>query len=619
MPDLPLVASAIGARHSFHLRCASPSGWRASLTVHAEASAGAASGSELEIVRLSLESDAPAPPPACALTFTHPSIDIHATWTPGAGFYKGVRMDWSPPFDAKATSQAPVVCLHAYSGENRLTFACDEVLAPLRLRAGVREENGEFQCEVAFFDAPAPLATRYTATLRVDRRRVPCHEALRDVARWWAAQPGNTPLPVPDAGREPMYSTWYSFHQDFTAAELEAEAARARELGCTAIIVDDGWQTSDARRGYAYCGDWEVAPARIPDMRAHVARIHALGLRYLLWYSVPFVGIHAKNHARFAGKYLYHIDRLQASVLDPRFPEVREFLINTWERAVRDWELDGLKLDFVDRFDPAQTSVHAAVDGRDIADVMLAVDRLLSEATARLRALRPDILIEFRQTYVGPRMRHYGNLLRANDCPNDSLRNRVSVLDIRLLCDDTAAHADMLMWHPDDPVESAALQLLNVLFAVPQISVRLDRVPPAHLAMLRHWLGFWREWREVLLDGELRPSHPETNYPLVSAFRGARGIVVFYDEAVAALPLAAGASAAGEGDGVSHEGPREIVLVNAIRAGRVVVELAEACPAASLMVQDCLGRHVREERRAFPVGAHRIDIPPSGLARLIFP
>ena len=26
------------------------------------------------------------------------------------------------------------------------------------------------------------------------------------------------------------------------------------------IIVDDGWQTDDNNRGYAYCGDWAVTP-----------------------------------------------------------------------------------------------------------------------------------------------------------------------------------------------------------------------------------------------------------------------------------------------------------------------------------------------------------------------
>lgn len=65
------------------------------------------------------------------------------------------------------------------------------------------------------------------------------------------------------------------------------------------------------------------------------------------------------------------------------------------------------------------------------------------------------------------------------------------------------------MWHSDEPAESAALQLFNVLFSVPQISVLLDRIPPEHVEMLRFWLGIWREHRDVLLDGELAPLHPE--------------------------------------------------------------------------------------------------------------
>ena len=39
---------------------------------------------------------------------------------------------------------------------------------------------------------------------------------------------------------------------------------------------------------------------------------------------------------------LEEIERLGAGVLDPRFPEVREFLIETYESALREWDLDGL-------------------------------------------------------------------------------------------------------------------------------------------------------------------------------------------------------------------------------------------------------------------------------------
>ncbi len=63
----------------------------------------------------------------------------------------------------------------------------------------------------------------------------------------------------------------------------------------------------------------------------------------------------------------------------------------------------------------------------------------------RLRAIKPEVMIEFRQSYIGPKMRRYGNLFRADDCPLDAISNRVRCSDIRLIAGDTAVHADMLM------------------------------------------------------------------------------------------------------------------------------------------------------------------------------
>ncbi|MBB6504574.1 hypothetical protein F4693_001547 [Sphingomonas endophytica] len=57
------------------------------------------------------------------------------------------------------------------------------------------------------------------------------------------------------------------------------------------------------------------------------------------------------------------------------------------------------------------------------------------------------------------------------------------------------------MLHPDEPSDTAALQSLDTLFAVPQVSMRLDSLSRAHTAMLMHYLAYWRANREVLLDG----------------------------------------------------------------------------------------------------------------------
>ena len=161
-------------------------------------------------------------------------------------------------------------------------------------------------------------------------------------------------------------------------------------------------------------------------------------------------------------------------MLDPRFPEVRAFLISIYENALREWDIDGFKLDFIDmfRFDGEDPAVSENYAGRDIKSLPEAVDRLLSETMAHLNRIKPGILIEFRQAYIGPAIRKYGSMFRAGDCPADVLSNRVRTIDLRLSSGSTAVHSDMLEWNSADSAESAALQFLNILSSVPQISVR---------------------------------------------------------------------------------------------------------------------------------------------------
>ena len=435
----------------------------------------------------------------------------------------------------------------------------------------------------------------------MDTRPLPYWESLAQVQQWWARQPGYEPAPVPEVARLPMYSTWYSFHQQLTASKVEEQCALARELGCEAVIVDDGWQTTENARGYAFTGDWQVAQTKIPDMKAHVARIHQMGMKYLLWYSVPFVGKQSEAWSRFANQMLSTIDRLNAGILDPRFPAVRDYLLSTYEQALLDWDLDGFKLDFVDRFVLPREKEHQRSPEQDYLSVSEAVDRLLSDIMAHLRAIKPDILIEFRQPYIGPLMRKYGNMFRASDCPNDAITNRRRTVDLRLLCGTTAAHADMLMWHPDEPVASAALQIINVLFAVPQISVLLTSLPATHREMLRFWLSFWREHRDVLLDGHLHPQHPEGQYPVIGASTPTKRLIAMYQPS----PIDLG-----------HQVPASCILVNGTRQDGMMLALREEVGPRRIEIRTCQGQLIREEHVVLTQGLHSLPVPASGLALL---
>ncbi|MFB9276916.1 glycoside hydrolase family 36 protein [Cohnella cellulosilytica] len=537
----------------------------------------------------------------CRIEWSVPAADVHAMWHPGSERSKAFQVDWGSGFQSKSTSLAPIASLYNLDGRNRLTFAFSDALNEVTLKAGIHEEDSTFLCSVTLSGEALPPTTRYEAVLRIDLRDIRYDQAIGDVAAWWETLPGLQPSPVPSAALLPMYSTWYSYHQQLASDELERQASLAQAMGCDSIIVDDGWQTDDNSRGYAYTGDWEVYRGKIPDMKEHVDSIHRLGLKYLLWYSVPFVGTRSRVWSRFENKLLRVDSSLNAGVLDPRYPDVREYLIRTYERAVAEWGIDGLKLDFVDSFSEDPDQPAGTAPGRDCLSVPEAVDRLLSDVMERLRAIKPDIMIEFRQTYIGPLMRKYGNIFRATDCPNDSIQNRIRTLDLRLLSGRTAVHSDMIMFNPHEPTESAAMQMINILFSVPQISMRLNELGDDHLDMLRFWLAFCREQRDVLLRGDLSPRQPELLYPLVSASKDDKRVVAVYADIVVPVerPVA------------------ELFLVNGTYNERLVLRPSIAPARYQAQIKDCRGRIVSTQTLELGQNLIEIAVPKAGLVALL--
>ena len=459
------------------VQCREPGAWR--IEVAALPSAEKDVG-EIEI-RLSV--DEPAVPPAFSVVLELPQRDIAYFWR-SSSTSCGMLPNWGCYERSRLSRQMPLYAYFSESGKNRLTVATDEAKRDVAFWGGLREEGSVLPLGLDFFKEKEPPLKSYSVRVRYDWRDGFYADSIRGASAWITRTAKLAPAAVPDAAFEPLYSSWYCFHQDVQDKDLEAECAIASKLGMKVLIVDDGWQTDDNNRGYAYTGDWEVSPRRFPDMAAHVRRVHALGMKYMIWYGVPMMGFKAKNYDRFKGKYLWSIDNRWAgySCMDPRFPEVREYVISLYEKALREWDLDGLKLDFIDAIgfrgaDPALKDDYA---GRDIKSLPAAVDRLMKDLCARLRAIKPDVLIEFRQSYIGPAIRQYGNMLRAGDCPGDLLANRCRTANLRLTSGKTAVHGDMLEWNRDERPEVAARHVLATMFATIQYSVMLRTYPASH-------------------------------------------------------------------------------------------------------------------------------------------
>ena len=531
-------------------------------------------------------------PEKFSVQFEIPHIECFSVWSPYLSHCRRIGPDWGPSTTyANIASSMPVQSVLSVDGNNRLTLAIDDAMSPTAIKTGVREEDGNIVVTFTFFTETTTAIEEYSATVRVDTRDIPFYDAVYDVVRWWENECGYTPLSVPEHAKLPMNSMWYSYHQNLDSESIVREARLAKELGMESIIVDDGWQTDNLGRGYAYCGDWELATTKIPDMREVVDRVHAEGVKLILWFSVPFVGKYSRAFERFKDMVLsdnpYQYEHTQ---LDPRYKEVRDFLIGVYKKYLVEWDLDGFKLDFIDSFRLTPSTI-APDDRRDYESLVEAIDRLMTDITIELKKIKSDILIEFRQTYVGPAIRKYGNMLRATDCPNDAISNRKHTLDLRLTSGNTAVHSDMLMWNKDDTPESAMLQFTSILYSVPQVSLRLDTISDVHRKALKFYLSFWRENADILMNGKLHVYDTAHDYSGACAVLDKKAIYTSYVQTVI--------------DGADYD---ELTIVKASKGNSVYVK---NCKGKSYTAVNCFGETISEGIIDSTIA--EIELPLSGI------
>lgn len=553
-------------------------------------------GDGITLLDISVSFDEPTMPQPVEIRWSEPSVDIFAQWSGRPDFDRTIGPNWKKRRTAaQLASAAPVMTWLSNEGKNRLTVTISDAATPTEIAGGLLEETACLSCIVTFFAKPVGAISNYHARVRLDRRDVRYEEALRSADNFWVEN-GYPYAHVPDGARDAVYSCWYSFHQSVDPDAIIAQCRMAKKLGMETVIVDDGWQTDNERRGYAYCGDWEVAPSKVPSMKAFADAVHALGMKFMIWYSVPFVGKFSRAHERFTGMTLGASGR-NYETLDPRYPEVREYLTGIYAKAMREWGLDGVKLDFIDRF---KTDDPTPDPRRDTESLEEGVDMLLSGISESLLAVNPEALIEFRQTYFGPAVRRFGNMFRVSDCPDDPLHNRAFGVDMRFMLGDVPVHSDMLMWHPDDTPEAVAYQMISVLPTVPQISVLLDKIPQKQYEVLDFWLGFWRQHRRTLLCGRLEADHPEVLYSQVRMTGEDESVVIAYTDPVVTLPRSGA-----------------LYVCNATGKEIICLFAGENTRSCHITVRGCNGDVIRTDTRAIDAGESvAVTVPLCGMIEI---
>lgn len=567
---------------------------------------GAASNTDVSLTEVAIENgvyiydfevqtDEPQFLAPISLKWKIPNIAVKGVWKPTTDFSKRIQADWElDHMESRISIDAPVICLFGQDDSNVLTFSCENAINKLELNARLREEDNHFYCHITFFSEQEQAISHFKTKIRIDFRTIHFSDSLKEVSKWWETFEMLKPTAVPAIAKQPIYSTWYQFHQNLEENLVLSECKAAYDMGYKAIIIDDGWQTHDSNRGYDFTGDWQ--PDRFPDMAGFIEKIQATGMKAAIWYSVPFCGKESKAYKHFKGKFLTE-DHRWAPVFDPRYPEVRAHLIGLYTNALKDWNLDGFKLDFIDDFHLYADTPLGAENGRDYASINEAVDRLLTDVITALKAIKSDVFVEFRQKYTGPAMRKYGNMFRAFDCPGDAVMNRIRIADIRMLCGNTAVHADMITWHVDEKVEVAALQFINILFGVPQLSIMLKDATAAQVEMIAFYTKYWNENADILMNGYFVPTSPLANYPTQRVSKDGQTIIGVYEEYVSTL----------------ESSDESIHIHNGQLANQVVLRNIKDHGKYQCKVYDCRGNIVSNSQLHFDKGIMEIAIPPCGI------
>ena len=544
-------------------------------------------------------------PPVAKVIYVMEQRDVQFRWAPRGGH---PPIPWLPNMgrvDSQACGQVPVEAWISQTDQNRLTLACSDPSYPLMLDAYEQEFGGSRLWTItSFFSHGGVPLKEYSAVLRFDFRDIPYWETVSGACDWIAAFPGNSSPPVPDIAYEPMWNSWYGYHTGYSADDMEREGRIAARLGVRTMIYDMGWDREGTTNShdFAQCGDWIPDKKCFPDMKAHLNRMHQMGLKCILWCGFPLMGIEANNLEKFTPWLLTHkpeAGKNTCHVLDPRFPQVRRFITETLVKGVTDWGVDGWKIDFVQEFKDRLDDRVATegLNGRDFRWVADGARVLQDDFSTKVRDVCPNVMFEFMFPYGGILGQKACTQVRAGDCPADPGWNRSQTARLRLLSGNRAAvHSDMLTWSPEETPEACALQIISVLHAVIQYGMRLTALTPGQRKVIAHWISFARAHRETLVKGFFCPHGPLHAYPLLEMESDVERIFTVHQKGLC-VPVV---------------GDKLVWIVNGTDDVGLVADCANPCTA---LLYDTFGTETGKLR--IPQGPSRLDVPRSGYALLL--
>ncbi len=172
---------------------------------------------------------------------------------------------------------------------------------------------------------------------------------------------------------------------------------------------------------------------------------------------------------------------------------------------IRDYNLDGLKIDFIDQVSVLPCSADHEHVYPTVGEAMAATVKAMDAA---IRKVKPDAIIEFRLPYANLFLRPFATLYRAQDCPWDWDQNRRQCAWIKSFTPGYGplAEADYISWRADERIENVAKAVESaILYCVPSIGMDFRKLPESHLKIVKRWLAFYQTHKEEIIRGRWQP------------------------------------------------------------------------------------------------------------------
>ena len=150
--------------------------------------------------------------------------------------------------------------------------------------------------------------------------------------------------------RKVLYNSWEATLFNVTEAGQMALADKAARLGVERFVIDDGW-FGGRKDDHAGLGDWIVNPVKFPTGLGKVIdHVHGLGMEFGLWVEPEMVNPDSDLYRQHPDWVINFPGRPRSEtrnqlVLNLARPEVRDFVLATVDRLLRDNRIDFIKWD----------------------------------------------------------------------------------------------------------------------------------------------------------------------------------------------------------------------------------------------------------------------------------